>query len=41
MTELMEDILSCGYNGPVNVEKREEIVRYNCFVHDADPCQGC
>lgn len=41
MTELMEDILSCGYNGPVNVEKREEIVRCNCFVHYADPCQGC
>lgn len=31
MTELIEDILSCGYNGPVNVEKREEILRYNCF----------
>lgn len=31
MTELIEDVLSCGYNGPVNVEKREEIVRYNCF----------
>lgn len=41
MTELMDDILSCGYNGPVNVEKREEIVRYNCFVHHAHPCQGC
>lgn len=41
MTELIDDILRCGYNGPVNVEKREEIVRYNCFVHDADPCQGC
>ncbi|XP_039539704.1 uncharacterized protein LOC120487564 isoform X3 [Pimephales promelas] len=27
MTELIEDILSCGYNGPVNVEKREEILR--------------
>uniref|UniRef100_A0A8C1LD33 HECT domain-containing protein n=1 Tax=Cyprinus carpio TaxID=7962 RepID=A0A8C1LD33_CYPCA len=26
MTELIEDILSCGYNGPVNVEKREEIL---------------
>jgi len=23
MTELFEDILSCGYNGPVNFEKRE------------------
>ncbi|XP_051995996.1 uncharacterized protein LOC127653363 [Xyrauchen texanus] len=31
MTELIEDILSCGYNGPVNVEKREEILQYNCF----------
>lgn len=31
MTELMEEILSCGYNGRVNVEKREEIVWYNCF----------
>lgn len=31
MTELIEDILSCGYNGPVNVEKREEILWYNCF----------
>ncbi|XP_061574515.1 uncharacterized protein LOC133441138 [Cololabis saira] len=27
MTELIEEILSCGYHGPVNVEKREEIVR--------------
>jgi len=32
LQELIEDILSCGYNGPVNVEKREEILRYNCFV---------
>ncbi|XP_039536432.1 uncharacterized protein LOC120485012 isoform X1 [Pimephales promelas] len=27
LQELIEDILSCGYNGPVNVEKREEILR--------------
>lgn len=26
MTKMTEDILNCGYNGPVNVEK-EEIVR--------------
>ena len=28
MTELVDDISSCGYQGPVNVEKREDIVRY-------------
>uniref|UniRef100_A0A3P8Q3A1 HECT domain-containing protein n=1 Tax=Astatotilapia calliptera TaxID=8154 RepID=A0A3P8Q3A1_ASTCA len=27
MTELTDEILSCGYHGPVNVEKKEEIVR--------------
>ncbi|XP_039883481.1 uncharacterized protein LOC120730914 isoform X3 [Simochromis diagramma] len=27
MTELNDEILSCGYHGPVNVEKKEEIVR--------------
>jgi len=37
MTELIEDILSCGYNEPVNVEKREDILRYNCFFHYAKP----
>lgn len=27
MTELTDEIFSCGYHGPVNVEKKEEIVR--------------
>uniref|UniRef100_A0A668TTC2 HECT domain-containing protein n=1 Tax=Oreochromis aureus TaxID=47969 RepID=A0A668TTC2_OREAU len=27
MTELTDEILICGYHGPVNVEKKEEIVR--------------
>ncbi|MEQ2223303.1 hypothetical protein ILYODFUR_035384 [Ilyodon furcidens] len=27
MTELTEEILSCGYHGPVNVDKREEVIR--------------
>lgn len=31
MNELMEEILSCGYHGPVNVEKKEEMFRYDCF----------
>ncbi|KAJ8014668.1 hypothetical protein DPEC_G00018050 [Dallia pectoralis] len=35
MTELTEDILSCGYNGPVKVQKREERVRLMLTVFAA------
>lgn len=31
LTELMDEIIICGYNGPVTVDKREEIVWQKSF----------